>query len=80
MSGYLPEVLRPRASGHPHPRGVMQKPGLTGVLGSLGDVLVAARPSAVVVNSQRPQPNSARNTWPATVAGLTLLADRIRST
>jgi molybdate transport system ATP-binding protein len=46
--------------------------------GQHGDVLVAARPSAVVVSSQRPQPSSARNTWPATVAGLTLLADRVR--
>jgi molybdate transport system ATP-binding protein len=46
--------------------------------GQHGDVLVAARPSAVVVSSQRPQPSSARNTWPATVAGLTLLADQVR--
>jgi len=36
------------------------------------------RPSSVVVSSQRPQPSSARNTWPAKVAGLTLLADRLR--
>jgi molybdate transport system ATP-binding protein len=28
--------------------------------------------------SQRPRPSSARNTWPATVAGLTLLAGRVR--
>jgi molybdate transport system ATP-binding protein len=46
--------------------------------GQHGDVLVAVRPSAVVVSSQHPQPSSARNTWPAKVAGLTLLADRVR--
>ncbi len=46
--------------------------------GRHGDVLVAVRPSAVVVSNQRPQPSSARNTWPATVAGLSLLADRVR--
>jgi molybdate transport system ATP-binding protein len=43
-----------------------------------GAVLVAMRPSAVVISSQRPQPSSARNTWPAKVTGLTLLADRVR--
>lgn len=46
--------------------------------GQHGDVLVAVRPSAVVVSSQRPVASSARNTWPAKVAGLTLLADRVR--
>ncbi len=46
--------------------------------GQHGDVLVAVRPSAVVVSSQPPQASSARNTWPARVAGLTLLADRVR--
>jgi molybdate transport system ATP-binding protein len=46
--------------------------------GHYGDVLVAVRPSAVVVSTQRPQHSSARNTWPATVTGLTLLADRVR--
>src|SRR5215467_5051867 len=46
--------------------------------GQHGDVLVALRPSAVVVSSQRPEPSSARNTWPAKIAGLTLLADRVR--
>jgi len=43
-----------------------------------GDVLVAIRPSAMVVSTQHPQPSSARNTWPAKVTGLTLLADRVR--
>jgi len=46
--------------------------------GQHGDVLVAVRPSALVVSSQRPQASSARNTWPARIAGLTLLADRVR--
>ncbi len=46
--------------------------------GQQGDVLVAVRPSAVVVSSQRPQASSARNTWPAKIASLTLLADRVR--
>jgi molybdate transport system ATP-binding protein len=45
---------------------------------SRGDVLVAVRPSAIVVSTHRPQPSSARNTWPATLTGLTMLADRVR--
>ena len=43
-----------------------------------GDVLVAVRPSAILVSNERPQPSSARNTWPATVTALTMLADRVR--
>ena len=43
-----------------------------------GDVLVAVRPSAIVVSNQHPQPSSARNTWPAKITGLALLADRVR--
>jgi molybdate transport system ATP-binding protein len=43
-----------------------------------GEVLVAVRPSAVIVSNQHPQPSSARNTWPARITGLTLLADRVR--
>jgi molybdate transport system ATP-binding protein len=46
--------------------------------GRHGEVLVAVRPSAVVVSSQRPVASSARNAWPARVTGLTLLADRVR--
>ena len=45
-----------------------------------GDVLVAVRPSAILVSTQPPQPSSARNTWTATITGLTMLADRIRLT
>jgi molybdate transport system ATP-binding protein len=46
--------------------------------GQHGDVLVAVRPSAMVVSNQPPQPSSARNTWSAKITGLTLLADRVR--
>jgi len=46
--------------------------------GQTGDVLVAVRPSAILVSTQHPQPSSARNTWPARITGLTMLADRIR--
>ena len=46
--------------------------------GQQGDVLVALRPSAIVVSTERPQHGSARNTWPAKITGLTLLADRVR--
>jgi molybdate transport system ATP-binding protein len=46
--------------------------------GQHGDVLVAVRPSALIVSSQPPQAISARNTWQARIAGLTLLADRVR--
>jgi molybdate transport system ATP-binding protein len=46
--------------------------------GQHGDVLVALRPSAIVVTTQPPQASSARNLWPARIAGLTLLADRVR--
>ena len=45
--------------------------------GQHGDVLVALRPSAVVVSLEQPH-TSARNTWPATIVGLTLLTDRVR--
>jgi molybdate transport system ATP-binding protein len=43
-----------------------------------GDVLVAVRPSAIVVSSELPRATSARNVWPAVVTGLTMLADRVR--
>ena len=43
-----------------------------------GPVLVALRPSAVVVSTSPPDPSSVRNTWPATVVGLSLLTDRVR--
>ncbi len=42
-----------------------------------GEVLVALRPSSVIVSVQPPH-TSARNTWPATIVGLTLLTDRVR--
>ena len=43
-----------------------------------GDVLVAVRPTAVVVGAHRPEATSARNAWRATVVGMTPLADRVR--
>jgi molybdate transport system ATP-binding protein len=43
-----------------------------------GDVLVAVRPSAVVVSREPPHATSARNIWAAEVTGLTMLADRVR--
>jgi molybdate transport system ATP-binding protein len=46
--------------------------------GEHGDVLVAVRPSAIVVSGEPPRATSARNIWPAQVAGLTMLADRVR--
>jgi molybdate transport system ATP-binding protein len=46
--------------------------------GHHGDVLVAVRPSAVVVSTEQPHATSARNIWPAEVTGLTMLADRVR--
>jgi molybdate transport system ATP-binding protein len=46
--------------------------------GQHGDVLVAVRPSSIVVSTQQPVAGSARNAWPARVVGLTLLADRVR--
>ena len=42
------------------------------------EILAAMRPSAIVVSTQDPQPSSARNTWPAKITGLTMLADRVR--
>ena len=46
--------------------------------GAHGAVLVALRPSAVVVSPHRPDVSSVRNTWPATIVGLTMLTDRVR--
>jgi molybdate transport system ATP-binding protein len=48
---------------------------------SLGDgtrVLVGLRPSSITVHLQRPERASTRNVWPGTVAGLEMLADRVR--
>jgi len=43
-----------------------------------GEVLVAVRPSAITVSTGPPQATSARNIWAAEIAGLTMLADRVR--
>lgn len=54
--------------------------GTLTVLGHDGDgeVLVAVRPSAVVLSTHHLDGVSVRNAWPGTVRGLTLLADRVR--
>ena len=46
--------------------------------GEHGPVLVALRPSAVLVSPHRPEASSARNYWPTRITALTLLADRVR--
>jgi molybdate transport system ATP-binding protein len=46
--------------------------------GGHGEVLVAVRPSSVVVSGEPPHATSARNVWAAEVTGLTMLADRVR--
>jgi molybdate transport system ATP-binding protein len=43
-----------------------------------GRVLAALRPSAITVHTEEPHGTSARNVWPATVASLAPLGDRIR--
>ena len=43
-----------------------------------GEVLLAVRPSAVLVSTHRPEGASARNTWSGTVVGFSLLTDRVR--
>ena len=45
-----------------------------------GVVLVAVRPSAFTMYTDRPSASSARNVWEGTVTGLAPLADRIRVT
>jgi molybdate transport system ATP-binding protein len=46
--------------------------------GQRGSVLIAVRPATVTVSTREPDGSSARNTWPATIVGMTLLTDRIR--
>jgi molybdate transport system ATP-binding protein len=58
--------------------GAFTVPGAPGGEPATGPVLVAVRPSAIVVGTEPPHGTSARNVWPAQVAGLTLLADRVR--
>jgi len=41
-------------------------------------VLVGLRPSAITIHTARPEHASPRNVWPGAVAGLELLADRVR--
>ncbi|MEP6761409.1 MAG: ABC transporter ATP-binding protein [Sporichthyaceae bacterium] len=43
------------------------------------DVLVAVRPSAIALQTERPHHASPRNVWAGTVIGLEMLADRVRA-
>jgi molybdate transport system ATP-binding protein len=43
------------------------------------DVLVAVRPSAISVHTERPGHGSPRNVWAGTITGLEMLADRVRA-
>ena len=43
-----------------------------------GRVLLALRPSAISLHTERPEHSSPRNVWPGTIAGLELLIDRVR--
>jgi len=42
-------------------------------------VLVAIRPTAIALHTERPDHSSPRNVWQGTVAGLELLTDRVRA-
>jgi molybdate transport system ATP-binding protein len=43
------------------------------------DVLVALRPSAISIHTERPAHGSPRNVWAGTITGLELLTDRVRA-
>jgi molybdate transport system ATP-binding protein len=43
------------------------------------DVLVALRPGSIAMHIERPHQSSPRNVWAGTIAGLELLADRVRA-
>jgi molybdate transport system ATP-binding protein len=45
----------------------------------MGPVLVAIRPNAIAVHTERPDHSSPRNIWPGMVTGLELLTDRVRA-
>lgn len=68
-------------AGHGHGNTVTLEDGSSFVLAEhvpADDVLVAIRPSAVIVGTERPIGTSVRNTWPGVVSGLTMLAERVR--
>jgi len=68
-------------AGHADGANVLLDKGGTFIVpdhGEHGDVLVAVRPSAIVVSTRQQEAGSARNAWPARIVGMTLLADRIR--
>ena len=43
-----------------------------------GRVLVSARPSSIALHTERPEHTSTRNVWSGTLAGMEVLADRVR--
>ena len=43
-----------------------------------GRVLVSTRPSSITLHTERPEHTSTRNVWSGTLAGLEVLADRVR--
>lgn len=46
--------------------------------GADGRVLVSLRPSAITLHTERPEHTSTRNVWSGPVAGMEVLADRVR--
>jgi len=52
--------------------------GSAGTGGATGRVLLALRPSAIALHTERPRAGSPRNVWPGSVSGVELLTDRVR--
>jgi molybdate transport system ATP-binding protein len=59
------------------PRGAAGQTG-TGGAAAGEPMLVAVRPGAIALYSERPEHLSARNVWPGRIVGLELLEDRVR--
>jgi molybdate transport system ATP-binding protein len=56
---------------------VATPPGSTPLVNT--EVLVAVRPAAISVHTERPGHGSPRNVWAGTISGLEMLADRVRA-
>lgn len=67
-------------SGRHHGHAVALRDGrfVVSASGTGQPVLVAVRPAAVSVSLHQPDATSTRNSWPGTIVGLSLLADRVR--
>jgi molybdate transport system ATP-binding protein len=61
-----------------HAHGGGEAGGQSGAPTPPGPVLVALRPSAISLHTERPRHASPRNVWPGTVTGVELLTDRVR--